>query len=621
MSEGATAGPNKHVKAFIAYYAALPQAPRYAVMLNGAWGIGKTFLLKAFLDTVRTEDFQVVYVSLNGLKSSEDIERALFRAMYPLLNSKAVDALGKIIASVGKFFRAETNLRPIDFFNSYTANLYVFDDIERCAMPIDQTLGYINGFVEHGDRKVILVANEAEIRLADDYRRIREKLIGRTLEIQADFDSALTVFLQTIRDPRAREFLVARTDVIGTIYTQSGLNNLRILQQTMWDFERFYCALEDKHRADDAAMTALLRMLFALSMEFKAGQINADDLRNRSGNPYATAGRTQGTVASPSSFDAARARYPEADFADPALSDGVLTDLLVKGVVDAEGIRADLDASSYFVLVADEPAWRTVWYGIERTDAEVADAFARMEAAFAAREYIVPGEILHVFGLRLRLSRIGALTLTLPEIVAECRGYVDDLYAAKRLEPATAGDGMDEFRSTGYGGLAIASSETPEYRDLYGHFRETQKAAAIDSYPDIAGRLMQEMTSDLERFVDRVTFGRGASGDMARIPVLSALDVDIFVATLLALHPSQQRTVLKALKARYDHSTLKDELARELPWAQTVRQKLIATASMLPPFGRERIEVFLAHTLDTAPDLRVSSTPVLPPPAASPPSV
>lgn len=36
MIEGATADPNKHVKAFIAYYAALPQAPRYAVMLNGA---------------------------------------------------------------------------------------------------------------------------------------------------------------------------------------------------------------------------------------------------------------------------------------------------------------------------------------------------------------------------------------------------------------------------------------------------------------------------------------------------------------------------------------------------------------------------------------------------------
>lgn len=78
---------------------------------------------------------------------------------------------------------------------------------------------------------------------------------------------------------------------------------------------------------------------------------------------------------------------------------------------------------------------------------------------------------------------------------------------------------------------------------------------------------------------------------------------------------------MKALKARYDHSSLKDELARELPWAQAVRQKLIATAAMLPPFGRERIEVFLAHTLDTVPDLRVSPAPALPPPAASPPSV
>jgi hypothetical protein len=75
----------------------------------------------------------------------------------------------------------------------------VFDDVERCAIPICHLLGYINKFVEHGGFKVILVANENEIlerEKADEsnlnaYRRIKEKLIGKTFEIVPEIESAL----------------------------------------------------------------------------------------------------------------------------------------------------------------------------------------------------------------------------------------------------------------------------------------------------------------------------------------------------------------------------------------------------------------------------------------------
>src|SRR4051794_28893532 len=47
--ESAVMDRNKHVKDYIAYYTNFPYPPRFAVMLNGPWGIGKTFLLKAML--------------------------------------------------------------------------------------------------------------------------------------------------------------------------------------------------------------------------------------------------------------------------------------------------------------------------------------------------------------------------------------------------------------------------------------------------------------------------------------------------------------------------------------------------------------------------------------------
>ena len=85
--------------------------------------------------------------------------------------------------------------------------------------------------------------------------------------------------------------------------------------------------------------------------------------------------------------------------------------------MDKEQIRSELDISSYFITVADEPEWRTVWYAFERTNEEFEHAFAEMERKFAARDYIVTGEIQHVFGMRLWLSDIGVLVKSRADVV------------------------------------------------------------------------------------------------------------------------------------------------------------------------------------------------------------
>src|SRR5690606_22201504 len=99
--------------------------------------------------------------------------------------------------------------------------LFIFDDLERCDLPINRVLGYINEFVEHEDRKVIIIANEKEIKGGEDYGRIREKLIGKTLEIQSAFEQALEAFTGSIQDSQAKTFLTSKTDTISEVYHQS----------------------------------------------------------------------------------------------------------------------------------------------------------------------------------------------------------------------------------------------------------------------------------------------------------------------------------------------------------------------------------------------------------------
>lgn len=610
---------NSHILDYLTYYAAFAQAPRFAVLIDGRWGIGKTHLVETFLGQVRTTEFKAVYVSLNGLKSSAEIDRELFRASYAVLGNKFFEAATGIAKTGLKWWQGiSLDVDLMRLINRFTADLYVFDDLERCDMPIAQTLGYINAFVEQGGRKVVIVANEAEIQDSESYRRIREKVIGQTLVFQPAIDDALTAFLAGIGFEPARRFLDTKVDVIAAIHQQAGLDNLRVLQQALWDFARFFEALEDRHRADEAAMTAMLRLLMALSMDVRSGRLGSKDLQGRhSAVVLAYMGRHQGEESSP--FLMSYERYPGAEIDSMAISDTVITALLIDGIVDQDAIRADLDASRFFVNVADEPPWRTLWYGVERTDAEVAAALASVEAAFGQRAFTVPGEILHVFGLRLKFARIGALPLSLHTVVGECERYVDDLYAQKRLVPAATRDGIAELYETGYGGLGIAGSETAEFKALTSYLAAKQAQAAADEYPAQAAALLDTLRADPFRFIEEVAPGMGRDTAFARVPVLAQIDPGTFATAVLALRPDAQRKVLKALAGRYNHGMLRDDLAPELAWAQAVRAALAAEIPAMPPHGQYRLTLFLDQSFGQVPEL----TPPAPLPAATatPPAV
>lgn len=45
--------------------------------------------------------------------------------------------------------------------------VFIFDDIERCDCPLNEVFGFINGLVEHEGVKVVLVANEDEIHIKE----------------------------------------------------------------------------------------------------------------------------------------------------------------------------------------------------------------------------------------------------------------------------------------------------------------------------------------------------------------------------------------------------------------------------------------------------------------------
>src|SRR4051794_27640766 len=114
---------NQQVKDYLKYYANFPHPPHFAVMLNGPWGIGKTFLLKEFLNSDAIAGMKHVYVSLYGLTSFEEIDDAILRAMYPLLEYKGIQLAGRAVKSAAKFFRIDLDLKAEDILTKANADL------------------------------------------------------------------------------------------------------------------------------------------------------------------------------------------------------------------------------------------------------------------------------------------------------------------------------------------------------------------------------------------------------------------------------------------------------------------------------------------------------------------
>ncbi|WP_303803710.1 P-loop NTPase fold protein [Ruminococcus flavefaciens] len=156
--------------------------PRYtqAVLINGEWGVGKTFFVNNILLNELT-DYIVIRYSLYGVQSSKQIMTDLQREMIiKLIGNKkfnikekkikipekivdiAPDTIDIFLKRIGlEADNLKDLIKKIDFDKSRI--IIVFDDLERAGIEINEVLGLINSYVECHGIKVIIIANEKEI--------------------------------------------------------------------------------------------------------------------------------------------------------------------------------------------------------------------------------------------------------------------------------------------------------------------------------------------------------------------------------------------------------------------------------------------------------------------------
>ena len=169
---------NAHIHQYLTSYLKR-ENPQYAVMLNGAWGCGKTFFIRKWKESIKSKDIKPIYVSLFGLQTIKEVNELINKELHPILTSKATKTIiktAKVLTGVAishKLGNDEsemnysidlTSLLETDNPKTVGGKIIIFDDMERCHIPPHILLGYINYFVEICNCHVILVCNNIAVR-------------------------------------------------------------------------------------------------------------------------------------------------------------------------------------------------------------------------------------------------------------------------------------------------------------------------------------------------------------------------------------------------------------------------------------------------------------------------
>lgn len=284
--------------------------------------------------------YTTIYMSLYGISNLEDISKKIFIETTQLMDKnlrkymdfndqKTIPEYAKTGLDMANFFGVTQNGDKIDYgeFFSTDDKVLCFDDLERANVDVIDILGYINNFVEHDHIKTIIICNEKELSTklkssniemktfiatylldkqgdldkndkpmvekirdkieyvfdkANDYERIKEKLIGETFEYAPKFEYIINgILMRYENNADLIRFLKQNTELIISTFHKSGTRNLRILKHALNDFRKIYEMVNRAYpNTNHRVMQTMLIFTIAVSFEIKAGKITKDKFIN-----------------------------------------------------------------------------------------------------------------------------------------------------------------------------------------------------------------------------------------------------------------------------------------------------------------------------------------------------
>ncbi|MHA3047700.1 P-loop NTPase fold protein [Riemerella anatipestifer] len=419
---------NKHIIEYLDYFIKYENI-NFSVLLKGCWGSGKTFFIKKLIEkwstpNIADDEFialNPIYISLNGLSSKKEIIIKLKEQISPFLYSKGA----KVASSIIKGFIKSTlkidfdydgdnkadgainlNFDPISIFKADNENIkgnriIIFDDIERCKIPVDEIYGFINDFVEHSKCKIILISDEDKIIKRDEdeksllpYTSFKEKIIGQVFEIKPNSDEAIEYFISQL-NYETKIILLENKSLIYSIFNASDKKNLRVLQRALFNYERLLGLIKPNLKEIGENYKLLTKSLLAyyliFHIEYNTGNLNIGNFQQL--------------------FLVDEKKYDFQSYEEAIKSFSLLHSTKI---FSAENLLQFISHGNYEELVNEinncyifhpttEKDWEKLWYWKFLSDSEFEEILPKVEREFFEQNTLHFTEVLHISGIFINL--------------------------------------------------------------------------------------------------------------------------------------------------------------------------------------------------------------------------
>jgi len=552
---------NTNIEHYLDYYLSL-NTPKYAVLIKGDWGSGKTWFINKYKDKIALapKAKQSLYVSLYGMKNINEIQESLFNqylqrfVTFPAFVRKIIEAVFTLCLQYSRLDLQKIKFDTTRYYLGSSFSVLIFDDLERCHIPLAILMGYINNFVESRDFKVIILANETLIKSEElkIYQKTKEKLIGQTLEIQHDFDGAYQNFVnKEVTNNEIIDILdsVNAYALIKNVFDKAESKNLRILRQIILDFQRIFQALPKITKNKDELIQDLLIVLTTLSILVKTGEldtkkINTDDLATF---------MTEEIQGNNINNVITKMMFFNPSFDSPYPSYTWWQKFFDKGIVDQELLDNTFQSSKY---IKNDKDWIKLYHYYQLSDDEFQKILTKVESQYLKGEYQELGIIKHIFCLLLNFSEMGLYKQDKPSIVNNAIELVENLVNNNKLSNYNP-----SFLDVEYDGLSFHKHDLSELKKFNEHIQPFLSRLKNTELHKKAYELLEEIK------VDHTSFGLkleprqfyNVQETYFTQPILNYLDPKDFFDVILSLDNYQKKSIFSVLADRYKSPKLYQE--------------------------------------------------------------
>jgi hypothetical protein len=580
---------NTHIEEYLKYYCEMKHAPEFAVLLKGKWGAGKTWFIKKFQKENSSNKF--LYISLYGVTSFKDVENEFFKQLHPILSSKGMALTSKIFKgalkatikvdfdndgkSDGSMSSQVPDINLPDYLKDAGERILIFDDLERCSIEIEIILGYINHFVEHQDMKCILIANEEEFFSEENknqniiYKRVKEKLIGKTLEILPDTNAAILDFIKEVSKYEYKEYLRFNIETIKDIYDLAGYKNLRHMKHAVWDFERLIEMIDSKYRDNPEFINQLIVIIFSYSFEIKSGTVLPSEIRAIEHVFYPGMFDEYGKN---EIFDRMNFKYNSYDIQYSIFGSNFWEDFFGSCIISEEEMDNSIQSSRFFGSKS-QPDWIKLWHCYDHDDDELQLLISKIESDFNNKTYNNIGIIKHIVGVLLTLSDINVLSRSKEDIVSSYEKVFLEMLEDGLITFEEA-DRYIFIENDTYDSYSYFSRDSSEFSGFCNFIKKAIYLKEKEKLPVTALSLMADMKEDVFKFSKKITPSGNDSDSLSKTPVLNLIPVEDFIDTYFLVSPSNRKHVFMSLRERYKDNYYNKYLVDEVGWLEELLVQL-----------------------------------------------